>query len=304
VSSLWDRADFLRQNFIPVALNGDAGSRPDMVAKFFAQVARHFANEVAVVTPNARLLSHASEAGLEKWQQLPAGERKRLEDFGSYDAKLDPEPPAGGLMLNVYARGLARAAQGRLQIYRTKVARSLEPGRDHLWLTAAEAKALMPAQPHKGQQLIISTPVVDRICRRYLIDLVRVGGNGGPRRPEEVLEESMQLTIQEVTPHMLHQRLDGSARLATHDPASGARGKEGKVDTYQLLGFLAYDRQAQVFKRFDMVALSETGHYDEIHGKTLPLGIAFELARGQTPMERFRPSSFGKDYFAERKRQR
>jgi hypothetical protein len=275
-----------------------------MVSKFFKQVARHFANEVGVVTPNARLLSGSPEAGLAKWKKLPAHERKRLDDFGPYDASLDPQPPAGGLILNVYARGLVRDPEGRLHIYRTNVARSLEPGRDHLWLTEAEAKALVPAQPRDGQRIDVPKPVVDRICRRYLIDLVRVGGNGGPRRPEEVLEEAMHLTVEEVTPRTLRLRLDGSARLATHDAGSGARGKEGKVDTYQILGFLAYDRQANVFKRFDMVALSETGHYDESNVKTLPLGVAFELTRGDTPMERLRPSSYGRDYFGERTQRR
>jgi hypothetical protein len=275
-----------------------------MVAKFFKQVARHFANEVGVVTPNAKLLSGWPDAGLEKWKKLPASERKRLDDFGPYDSKLDPQPPAGGLIFKVYARGLVRDAEGRLQIYRTKVARSLEAGREYLWLTEAEAKALVPAQPRKGQQLRVPEPIVDRICRRYLIDLVRVGGNGGPRRPEDVLGEAMHLTVEEVTPQKLHVRLDGSARLATQDVGSGACGKEGKVDIYQILGFLTYDRQAQVFKRFDMVALSETGHYDEINVKTLPLGVAFELTSGETPMERFRPSSFGRDYFGERTQRR
>jgi hypothetical protein len=275
-----------------------------MVARFFKQVARHFANEVAVVTPNARLLAHSPDAGLKKWQQLPASERKRLDDFGPYDAKLDPQPPAGGLILKVYARGLVPNAEGRLQVYRTKVARSLEPGRDSLWLTAAEAKALVPARPRQGQQHGVPEPIVDRICRRYLIDLVRVGGNGGPRRPEDVLGKDMHLTVEKVTPDLLNLRLDGSARLTTRDAGSGARGKEGKVDTFQILGFLAYDRQGQVFKRFDMVALSETGHYDEINVKTLPLGVAFELTGDKTPTERFRPSSFGKDYFGERTQRR
>jgi hypothetical protein len=46
-----------------------------------------------------------------------------------------------------------------------------------------------------------------------------------------------------------------------------------------------------------MVALSETGHYDEIHRKVVPLGVAFELAQGQLPAERVAPASLGKDYF-------
>jgi hypothetical protein len=278
-------------------LNGDAGSRRDMVSRFFGRVARHFANEVAVVTPNGRLLSHSLTEGLNKWKKLPKARRKTLEDLGKNNAALDPAPPAKGLILKVYARGLERDSAGRLRIYKTKVARSLEAGRDHLWLKEAEWQALLPARFRKGEKRQVPQPLVDRICRRCLIDLVRVGGNGGPRRPEEVLAREIHLTVTEVTPRNIRMSLDGSARLATHDRGSGAFNKEGKVDTFQLLGRLEYDRAKKVFTRFAVVAFSETGHYDEINRKVLPLGVAFELTRGDTPADRVPPSSYGKDYF-------
>jgi hypothetical protein len=130
-----------------------------------------------------------------------------------------------------------------------------------------------------------------------VIDLVRVGGNGGPRRPEEVLARDLRLTVESVSAGVMRLRLDGSARLATHDHGSGARGRERKVDRFQFLGFLTFDRKAEAFRRFDLVAFSETGHFDEIHNRVLPLGVAFELAAGKTPAERLPPSAFGKDYF-------
>src|SRR5262249_42532000 len=161
-----------------------------------------------------------------------------LEDLGKYDATLDPGPPAGGLILNVYARGLMRDPAGRLQVYKTDVARSREPGRDHLWLTKAEWQALVPAHLTRGEGVGVPGPGVERICRYCLIDLVRVGGNGGPRRPEDVHPGEWELTVAEVTPAAVQLRLDGSARLVTHDRGSGARDQEGKADTYQILGFL------------------------------------------------------------------
>jgi hypothetical protein len=272
-----------------------------MVSRFFRRVARHFANEVAVVTPNAKVLSHSPADGLKKWKQLPEAQRKNLEDFGKYGARLDPAPPPKGLIVKVYARGLTRDSTGRLQIYRTKVARSLEAGRDHLWLTEAEWKSLLPASCKKGARVAVAKPIVDRICRRYLIDLVRVGGNGGPRRPEEVLAEEIQVTVEGVSPRLVRLRLDGSARLATHDVGSGARGKSGKIDTFTLLGFLNYDVPKNVFTRFDVIAFSETGHFDEIHNKVLPLAVAFELCGGNAAADRAPPSSFAKEYFGKTK---
>jgi hypothetical protein len=278
-------------------LNGDAGSRPGMVSTFFRRVAKHFANESAVVTPNGRLLGHASADGLAKWRQLPAGERKRLDDLGKYDSGHDPAPPPGGVILRVFTRGLERDPEGKLRIYKSKVARSLEAGRDHLWLTEAEWRSLVPDGAKAGDTLPVPQPITDRICRRYLIDLVRVGGNGGPRRPDQVLAERLRLTVEEVSAKRMRLRLDGSARLATHDPNGGARGKQPKVDDFRLSGLVVYDRPARKLTRFDVVAFSETGHYDEINQRVLPFGVAFELSPGDTPAERVPPSSFGKDYF-------
>jgi hypothetical protein len=294
---LWDKADLIAANFIPVVLNGDAGARPGLVANFFRRVARHFANEMAVVTPNGQLLAHSPAEGLKKWQALPAEERRRLDDLGLYDSSRDLASPKGGVILNVFARALTRDAAGRLQLYKTEVARSREAGRDHLWLTEAEWRSLVPARARRGETFPVPPPLTDRICRRYLIDLVRVGGNGGPRRPDQVLAEHLRLTVEEVTPTRVCLRLDGSARLATHDPNGGARGKQPKVDDFRLQGFLTYDPGLRKLTRFDLIAFSETGHYDEIHRRVVPLGVAFDLASGDTPTERVPPSSFGKDYF-------
>jgi hypothetical protein len=278
-------------------LNGDAGSRPGMVAAFFGRVARHFANEVAVVTPNGQLLSHDPDEGLKKWRQLPAAERRRLDDLGHYADRLDPTPPEGGLALLVYARALKRDRTGHLAVYKTEVARSLEAGRDRLWLTRAECKALVPAEPRAGQRVPVPVSIADRLCRRALIDLVRVGGNGGPRAPEDVLARHLRVTVEGVSDRRIRLRLDGTARLATHDQGSGAHGREPKVDRFRFLGFLTFDRRTRTFGRFDLVAYSETGHFDEIHNRVLTLGVAFELAAGKTPTDRLVPSSFGKDYF-------
>jgi hypothetical protein len=289
---------------VPVVLNGDAGSRPDMVAKFFKRVARHFANEHAVVTPNGELLAHDPAEGLKKWKALPADARKSLDDLGKYDDSLDPAPPRNGLVFDVYARGLKRDDKGKLQIYKTEVARSLEAGSDHLWLTEAEWQAMVPAKPARGDVVKAPEAVTERVCRYCLIDLVRVGGNGGPRKPEEVLSRELRLTVEEATPKKVRLRLDGPARLATHDGGSGARDKKPKVDDYRFLGEAVYDVTKQAFTRFDLVAFSETGHYDEVHDKVLPLGVALEVSRGERPADRLPPSSYSPAYFGKGKERR
>jgi hypothetical protein len=275
-------------------LNGDAGDGDDLVARFFRRVARHFANETALVTPNGELLSHSLDDGLKKWRALPESARKRIEDLGTPGPGRDPGPPAGGVILKVFARALERDAGGALRPYKTEVARSLEPGRDHLWLTQAEWRALIPAEHVPGAAVEAPERVTDRFCRRALIDLVRVGGNGGPRKREEVLVKQLTCTIETVDAVL---RLAGRARVATHDAGSGASPGRPKIDDYSILGFAELDRGREKLTRLDLVACSATGHFDEIHGKTLPLGVACELTAGTAPADRAPPSSYTKDYF-------
>src|SRR5260370_2666433 len=138
---------------------------------------RHLANDVAVVPPNGKLLSRSLDEGLLKWKQVPRIERETLEDLGKYDKSLDPAPPAGGLILKIYARGLVRDAGGRLQIYRTEVLRSREAGRDHLWLTQAEWRALFPTRCGQGEQATLPRAGVGPVCRYLPVYSVPVAGD-------------------------------------------------------------------------------------------------------------------------------
>ena len=265
-------------------LNGSVDKRGDMASKFFKQVSRHFANDMAVVSPNAELLAHEPADGLRKWKEIPAEQRKLMVDFGAYDPSLDPAPPAGGTRFNVFARAFTRNG-GALEIYKTKVTRSLEAGRDHLWLNAAETASLAAAK--------VPDAVVDRIVRTCLVDLVRVGGNGNARKLEDVLSRDLRLTV--VEPGRM--KVSGSARVSTRDPGSGARPGEPKVDEYRFSGEAVTDADRKVFTRFDVVAFSETGHYDEIAQKVLPFGVAFELSTGETPTDLLPPAFYSSTYF-------
>jgi hypothetical protein len=270
-----------------VVLNGSVDKRGDMVSKFFKQVSRHFANDMAVVSPNAELLGHQPADGLKKWKAMPAEQRKLMVDFGDYNESLDPAPPAGGLRFNVFARAFTRTGAA-LEIYKTKVTRSLEAGRDHLWLNAAEAAALA--------SLKVPDSVVDRIVRTCLVDLVRVGGNGNARKAEDVLSREMTLTA--IEPGRL--KISGSARVQARDVGSGATPGEPKKDEYRFSGEAGYDAVRKVFTRFDFVAFSETGHYDEVAQKVLPFGVAFELSAAETPSDLLPPAFYSTAYFKER----
>jgi hypothetical protein len=297
-SSLWEKADVISDRFVPVVLNGSVDKRGDLVSRFFRQVSKHFANDMAVVTPNAELLSHSLEEGLRKWKELPESSRKALADFGPYVPTLDPQPPAGGLRFRVFARAFQRSPTGALEVYKTKVTRSLEAGRDQLWLTADESRSLAGAAQAEGRSTVLPESLVDRICRIYLIDLVRVGGNGNPRKADEILSRELTLTAQKVSSGESRLELRGSCRLATHDAGCGSRDGAPKVDEFTFRGEAVYDLGQGEFKRFDFIASSPTGHYDEVNEKILPLGIAFELNTSDRPADRIPPAYFSPTYFS------
>jgi hypothetical protein len=266
------------------------------------RLAGHFANETAVVTPNGKMLGHSPASGLEAWKKLPPSERTRLDDLGKYDPKLAPTPPRGGLILKVYSRPLVQDSKEGWQIYRNpKSHLTREPGRDFLWLTEEEWKSLLPARPQQGARFDVPAPLVDRFCRRYLIDLVREGGEGGPHPKERVVAEKFVLTVEEVSPAGMRLRLEGSARFKVRGREFGVLDIASRTDMYRLLGLLDYDARQAAFTRFDVVAVSPSGHYDEHARKVLPLGVAFELTPGLLPTDRVRPSSLYNDYYAGRK---
>jgi hypothetical protein len=273
-------------------LNGDCGKQ-ELGRTFLKRIKGHFANETAVATPNGEYLSSSLAAGLKKWKGLPAEGRKKLQPLGAHDPNLEPTPPPGGLILQVFSRALTRVG-GDFVPYKTRVSRSWEPGRDFAWLTEPEWRSLIPAPVGPGVRQAVAAPIQDRLIRRYLIDLVRVGGNGGPRRPEQVLAKELTVTVKQVSPTMIRLELRGSARLSSGE---GPRKGQPKIDEFQLTGRIEYDVTRKAISRFDLLAFSETGHFDEINNEVRPLGIVFERLEGKTSAERAAPSSWGKDYF-------
>jgi hypothetical protein len=276
-----------------VVLNGDC-SKQELGRNFLKRIKGHFANEVAVVTPNGDYLAGSLATGLKKWQELPAEQRTKLAPLGTQDPELEPTPPPGGLILQVFSRALTHAGDG-FTPYKTKVSRSWEPGRDFAWLTEPEWRSLIPSAAEPGTAQAVAAPIQDRLIRRYLIDLVRVGGNGGPRRPEQVLAKELNVTVKQVTPSAMCLELKGSARLSSSE--GPVKGKP-KVDQFQLSGRIDYDVPRKAISRFVLLAFSETGHFDEINNEVRPLGILFEQLESKTPADRAAPSSWGKDYFS------
>jgi hypothetical protein len=300
-----------RSEFIPVAADDwYQRRRQDAEGEFFRGVADQGPRKgvggstrqgIYVFTAGGKLLAYRNhqdpavmrgvlKQALRDWQKLPEGQRKagavEVADAGKVDAAYARTPPPGALVVNVFTRILEKSAGGEFCVGTCKFAGGDRAARDHLWLTEAEWKALIPASPHKGMTVSVPAAVAYRIARFHLCDNTR--GEPPAWRRDEVRSLKLTLTVEDVSDAAVTLRLDGSALLATAaDPAKAGRGFDAR-----LLGWLRYDRKRQRIDRFDAVVLGE--HWGDSAltrgarpGRT-PLGVAFELSRGD-PADRVPP---------------
>jgi hypothetical protein len=233
----------------------------------------------------------ALRQGLNAWHKLPESER-RPGALTVPDVKLDPRftptPPPGGLIVNVFTRGLERNDKGELVPAESKVnGVNRGPQRDHLWLTEAEWKALIPADPKPGATVRVPALVERRIFQYHLVDST-IGEPPSWTR-EEVRSGRLTVTVTEATADHVELRLEGSALMATEaDVKKAERGYDAR-----LLGQLRYDVAKKRLDRFDVVALGDcwgkNPHHDEGRPGRVPLGVAFELAKGDVPADRIPP---------------
>lgn len=231
--------------------------------------------------------------GLAKWQKLPETERRpgavQVADAGTPDPRYSRTPPPGGLIIDVCTRSLDRNAQGELCDAQCKVGGGDEAGRDHLWLTAAECKTLVPDGAKRGDKYPVPSRIGERIVRFHLLDNTR--GEPPMWQRNEIRASDLALTVEEATPAGIRLRLDGSALLATNSDISKAdRGYD-----VRLLGYVHYDAAKKTLDRFDVVAVGE--HWGEgtytrgaRPGRT-PLGVAFALSAGKSDADRVPPQA-------------
>jgi hypothetical protein len=256
---------------------------------------------IYVLTAGGRLLAYRNHRdpaavrallreGLRQWQALPAAERRpgavEVGSPGKPDAYYSHTLPPGGLVVNVHTRILDRGADGLCRGSCRVVGGNLA-AHDHLWLTEAEWKSLVPADARAGQSFPVPRRLMMRLFRFHLIDNTR--GEPPAWSVKQVRRASMTLTVEEAGPEGLKLRLDGSALLATAaDPKRADRGFD-----VRLLGYLHYDAGKKRLDRFDVVAVGD--HWGEgpytggaRPGRT-PLGVAFSLAGGDAPADRVPP---------------
>jgi hypothetical protein len=231
------------------------------------------------------LMRETLRKGLAEWKKLPEAERRpgaiQVDALVEADPRYERRPPSGGLILNVQTRILDRDSKGQFRRGTCPIAGGDRSARDHMWLTKEDCRALVPAHGEKGDKFPLPAPIADRLIRFHLVDNTR--GEPTMWKRAEIRANEITLTVEKVSATVVRLRLEGSVILATNKDID--RSDRGYI--VRLRGYLNYDGIKKIFNRFDVVAVGE--HWGETKltegsrpGRSL-LGIAFELARGDSP---------------------
>jgi hypothetical protein len=239
---------------------------------------------------SAALMQDLLRRGLAEWNQLPDNERTpgavQVGDQGKPDQRYNPSPPPGGLVLNVYTRILDADSKSGFSKGTCKFPGGDLAARDHLWLTAADCKALLPAEPKEGDKFPLPARLAERIARFHLVDNTR--GEAAMWEAGHIRSLELMVAVVAVTPMAVRLRLEGSAVLATKaDIGRAESGFDAK-----LLGYLNYNRDRKAFDRFDVLALGDhwgKGPFTSARPGRTPLGVVFELSGGAAPADRVPP---------------
>jgi hypothetical protein len=303
-----------REDFVAVAADDwYQRRRQDEEGEFFRKVADQGPRKgqggatrqgIYVLTADGRLLAYRNhhdpsvmravlQQGLKEWQKLPEEKRRagtiKVGEPAKVDAAYARVAPKGGLILNVFTRILDHNDKNELCHGTCQFPGGDRAARDHLWLTAEEWKALIPANPRQGDTLTVSDRLAKRLGRFHLVDNTR--GEPPHWSREQVRSGSLKLTVEEANRDKVRLKIEGSYLLATSaDSAKAERGFDVRV-----LGYIQVDAAKQAIERFDVVAVGE--HWGEgpftrraRPGRT-PLGVAIELARGDSAADRVPPQA-------------
>lgn len=243
------------------------------------------------------------QQGLTAWKKLPGSQRQpgavQIEDPGELDSVYVRKPPERGLIISVFTRALDRDDKGELCDASCKVGGGDEAARDHLWLTESEWRSLVPQNPKVGDQFPLPAPIATRILRFHLVDNTR--GEPPFWQRNEIRTSDLKLTVKERDAAGITLHLDGVVLISTNKDAVDPRGYDA-----QLMGRIHYSETKHVIDRFDLVAIGD--HWGEgtftpnaRPGQT-PLGVAFEIASGNSPADHVPPQGARvvSDYFGRR----
>jgi hypothetical protein len=318
----------IKENFVAVAVPTEVCRAKNPEGEFLrgAGIDKHWVTSsgyMSCVSASGRYLGSGPSAKvLEAFRKLPEAERKPgaivVPDLKPAE-RLIPSPPAGGLVLKVHGRFLARDAQGSLRHVKGEDFVQLrgkektiryhrflfEPNTEYMWLSEKEWKSLVPAKAVQGEQLVVSPAIGERLARFHLTPRRALTSENGILARKDVRSARLSLVVDAVSSERIRLRLTGFVHTGTEFDKAKATTSNGPLGfgyATPIHGILEYDRTKKAFVRFDVVAPGDVwGRWGDANGRSLlverpgrtPIGFAFELATGDSPSNRIPPGGHG-----------
>lgn len=310
---------FASGKVVPVALDTlIVNEQKDAEGDFFRQYTQMGScGSMRVLTASGKLIGLADrvrggkdiEKLLDDYKKQPEAERKpKVAALTNPDRKVPLNRlPKDALRIKLWSRGLERNDKGDLtsKLWKelwTKESygdwwAKVEPGYDYLWLTPDEWKSLVPAEMKVGHRYALPKSLVKKITCDPLTHNAFSRNPPMVWKPKHLQTQEVKLTVSDVSPTRVQIRVEGAVRLEgpVRDAWGGwnprtPKGEAIAKDTPlsfdgRMLGYLAYDRKAEKFTRFDIAALGDfIGFYSDANAKgvirSLPLGVAFGIDPG------------------------
>lgn len=342
----------IKQEFVPLTINGRTRHFDDAECRFLEKADCGGQGRIDIITAGGRFVARGElqtgnptvhlrslERALKAWTALPEAERKpgaiQVEERGPLDPRRNAAkgPPPGTLLVRVFNRQLQHTPEG---FYRHTVPEDYipalrdpkyvgtdqatqlwtQPANDYMWITQAEAQAMMPTDAKPGQRIEVPRSLCERIFKFHL-DPSRGLSENNNFAHVTADAGKLHLTVEAASDAEVRLRLDGFVNL--HNPRSGLktylspgikeRSKNLRIPLDydpRLLGYLSYDPAKKVLTRLDIVALGDVrgrpngeNLVGERLGEATPLGVGFELITNPRPAD-YLPPRAARDEMAAR----
>ncbi len=254
-----------------------------------------------VAKQNLRLRQRELSSALEAYRRLPKETRTpALPDpaLAKAPQRPVPTPPENGLVVRGYCAYLrpdkdGRLARSREYYYMENPDRwAAETQSDLLWLTEAEWKSLIPADPKPGAKVEASAAIQKRFYSTLGIDYMEGSVNSLPVR-----DSTLTITVDKADDRQVLLRVDGHARLGKPLDDQSKDQPETRGSELRIVGEVAYDRREQRIHRFDLAGVGRAwGNKMNYVGREVRLethpwhyGIACELVTTAEPADLIPP---------------
>jgi hypothetical protein len=237
---------------------------------------------------------------LKEYKGLPESERRpKLPDpaKATPPRRPVPKPPPGGLILRAYCTYLDREEGkiGRAKVYyyaKNPDRWAAETQSDMLWLTGAEKKSLIPADPRVGQRVEVAGSIQKRFFSTVAIDFMHGSVESLPPR-----ETTLTLTVERITDGAIEMRLDGHGSMGKPFDEKARGRPDSRGCEVRVAGRVKIDRATGAFERIDVVGVgrawgnnaSYLNHPASPDSHPWLYGIACELVKGDAPKDRLPP---------------